>query len=246
MRTPSSSARLLKSKLFQSPARGKGALMKRCSPHGRRGSKFDINNLLSKSPRSSNLRSKYHHTATATTNGFSMKRLLELTPRTKRARSSSAVTPELSKHKRKSSMGSDIRGSDTVTRRSLFRSLPEQSATGGDVLMKASPVLTVEGEVHQVDTISVSGEDNHLLLPTLEANVKAKFPSLQYCYILLSESSEIEGGNCWLEVVSPSIIIHPAVGPTNCARIIVSDMGIYQIQVLFPFSRTVTKGKYCV
>ena len=203
MRTPSSSARLLKSKLFQSPARGKGALMKRCSPRGRRGSKFDINNLLSKSPRSSNLRSKYHHTATATTNGFSVKRLLELTPRTKRARSSSAVTPELSKHKRKSSMGSDIRGSDTVTRRSLFRSLPEQSATGGDVLMKASPVLTVEGEVHRIDTISVSGEDNHLLLPTLEANVKAKFSSLQYLYILLSEVQKLKGETVGLKWYLP-------------------------------------------
>ena len=73
MRTPSSSAQLLKSKLFQSPAQ------RICSPRGRRVSKFDINNLLSKSPRSSNLRSKYDHTA----NGFSVKRLLELTSRTR-------------------------------------------------------------------------------------------------------------------------------------------------------------------
>ena len=98
MRTPSSSSRLLKAKLFPSPARRRDILMKRCSPRGRRGSQFDMKNLLSKSPRSHN--SKSHHTTSTTANGFSVKRLLELTPRTKRARSSSAVTPEPSgKHK---------------------------------------------------------------------------------------------------------------------------------------------------
>ena len=215
--------------------------MKRCSPRGRRGSQFVVKNLLSKSPRSSN--SKSHHTTPATANDFSVKRLLELTPRTKRARSSFAVTPEPScKYKRESSMGSVIRGTNTVTRRSLFESLPEQSATEGDVLMKVSPATIAEGEVHHIESISVSGEENNALLPTLEASLKENFPSLKYRYIHLDESSEIEGGNCWLEVVSPSIIVHPTVGPTNCARAVVSDMGIYQIQVLFPFSRTVTKG----
>ena len=215
--------------------------MKRCSPRGRRGSQFDMKNLLSKSPRSSNLRS---HTTSATGNSFSMKSLLETTPRSKRAHSSSAITPEPScEHKRKSFVGSVTQGTvDTVTPRSLFKSLPQQSATKGDVLMKASPGITA-GEVHQIEAIS---EDNHPLLPTLEANIQEKFPSLKYRYIHLNESSGIEGGKCWLEVVSPSVVVHPTIGPTNCARIIVSDMGIYQIQVLFPFSRTITKGQYYV
>ena len=207
----------------------------------KKGSQFDMKNLLSKSPRSSN--SKSHHTRSAIANDFSVKRLLELTPRTKRARSSSVVTQELScKPKIKSSKGSIIRGTDTVTRRSLFEPLPEQSATEGDVLMKVDPVTVAEGEVHQIESISVSGEESPSLLPILEANLKEKFPSLKYRFIHLDQSSEIKGGNCWLEVVSPSIVVHPTVGPTNCARVIVSDIGIYQIQVLFPFSRTVTKG----
>ena len=152
MRTPSSSARLLKAKLFPSPARRRGVLMKRCSPRGRSGSQFDMKNLLSKSPRSNNLKS--HRTTAAHANGFSVKRLLELTPRTKRARSSSAVTPEPGcKHKRKSSTGSVIRGTDTVTRRSLFsESLPEQSSTEGHGLVKVSPAMTAE-EVHQIEAI---------------------------------------------------------------------------------------------
>ena len=198
MRTPSSSARLLKAKLFPSPARKRGVLMKRCSPRGRRGSQFDMKNLLSKSPRSSNLRS---HTTSATGNSFSMKSLLETTPRSKRAHSSSAITPEPScEHKRKSFVGSVTQGTvDTVTPRSLFKSLPQQSATKGDVLMKASPGITA-GEVHQIEAIS---EDNHPLLPTLEANVQEKFPSLKYRYIHLNESSGIKEENVGLKWYLP-------------------------------------------
>ena len=134
MQTPPRSTRLLRAKLFPPPAQRRGVLMKRWSPLGRSVSQFDMKNLyvLAKSPRSSNSASEISPYYSCHANGYRAKRLLEQTSRTKRACSSSAVTPEPGcKHKRKSSIVSVVWGTQWQEDHYNFEPLPEQSATEG-------------------------------------------------------------------------------------------------------------------
>ena len=100
------------------------------------------------------------------------------------------------------------------------------------------------GEHETFPTSVGDAGENQELLPTLEASLKEQFPVLKSKLILIDDSSDVEGRKCWLEVLSQSVIVHHTIGPFNCARVFVSDIGLYQLQVLFPFPRTVLSGNY--
>lgn len=116
MSTPSSSARLLKAKLYRSPARKRVAVVKRCSPKSKKNTPFDVRSLLSRTPRS-------------TKSNFSVKKLLKVTPRTSRHHSSSPLSSKNTK--------SILQEVDT--RRSLFHLQPDAK---DDVSLDAHVVQT--------------------------------------------------------------------------------------------------------
>ena len=212
MSTPSSSARLLKAKLYRSPARKRVAVVKRCSPKSRKNTPLDVRSLLSMTPRS-------------TKSNFSVKKLLEVTPRTSRHHSSCSKNTKAILQ-------------EVATRRSLFHLQPDAK---DDVSMELDAHVHTDGADREHDSVGGAGE-NRELIPMLEASVKERFPMLKSKLICLDESSEVEGGKCWLEVLSQSVIVHHTLGPFNCARVFVSDLGVYQLQALFPIARTVLTG----
>ena len=95
-------------------------------------------------------------------------------------------------------------------------------------------------EIHALDVVKSPGPES--LFVNFVRVVQDTYPQILKSQIISSPCNEAM--YYWLELVPPTLVFDPSVGPINCVRMMLSSEGLCSLQVLLPLVRTVWKRKY--